>query len=118
MSRIDLETRLRRELVATSGYDDFDGASADVSGLTNEALDLCISVCQQETGRDTTIWIVDPSAPEDRQQANGIRLSVRYRGYIRSTMVPLPGWMKQAGWLRTTFQRPRGSSDGWIVTER
>ena len=81
--------------MATSGYDDFDGASADVSGLTNEALDLCISVCQQETGRDTTIWIVDPSAPEDRQQANGIRLSVRYRGYIRSTMVPLPGWMNR-----------------------
>ena len=96
MSRIDLETRLRRELVATSGYDDFDGASCVVTGLTNEALDLCISVCQQETGRDTTLWIVDPSVPDDRQLAHGVRISVRYRGYIRSTMVPVPGWMKHA----------------------
>jgi hypothetical protein len=42
MIGLDLEYRLRRELTATSGRDEFDGAAASIEGLMNEGLDLCI----------------------------------------------------------------------------
>ena len=90
MTRLDLETRLRRELAATTSRGNFDGAGACVDGLTNEALDLCISVCQRETNHDTILWVVAPSLSPDHQQKNGIRLSVRYRGYIRSSWASVP----------------------------
>ena len=105
MTRFDLETRLRRELAATTGRGNFDGAGACVDGLTNEALDLC------------TLWVVDPSLSPDHQQKIGIRLSIRYRGYIRSSWVSVASWMKQARWVRTTFLRTRGSSDQWALIE-
>jgi hypothetical protein len=117
MTRIDLESRLRRELVATTGRGEFDGADANVDGLTGEVLSLCIGVCKTETNRDTILWIVDSSLSPDLQQKNGIRISIRYRGYIRSSVIPVPTWMKQSRWLRTTFMRRRGSSDNWTLFE-
>ena len=75
MTRIDLESRLRRELVATTGRGEFDGADANVDGLTGEVLSLCIGVCKTETNRDTILWIVDSSLSPDLQQKNGIRIS-------------------------------------------
>ena len=75
MTRIDLESRLRRELVATTGRGEFDGADANVDGLTGEVLSLCIGVCKTEANRDTILWIVDSSLSPDLQQKNGIRIS-------------------------------------------
>ena len=49
--------------------------------------------------------------------AEGIRLLIRYRGYIRSTLVSVPNWMKQARWVRTTFVRTRGTSNQWTLHE-
>ena len=43
--------------------------------------------------------------------------SAAYRGYIRSSVIPVPTWVKQSRWLRTTFMRRRGSSDNWTLFE-
>ena len=61
--------------MATTGRGEFDGADANVDGLTGEVLSLCIGVCKTETNRDTILWIVDSSLSPDLQQKNGIRIS-------------------------------------------
>ena len=120
MNRIGLERRLRRELTATSGLHilhDFSGSSADINGLTYEALNLSIEVCRRETKRDTTLWITNAELEYEHQQRDGIRATIRFRGYIQSPFVPVPEWMKRARWTRMTFLRKRESSDPWTLFE-
>ena len=120
MNRIGLERRLRRELTATSGLHilhDFSGSSPDINGLTYEALNLSIEVCRRETKRDTTLWITNAELEYEHQQRDGIRATIRFRGYIQSSFVPVPEWMKRARWTRMTFLRKRESSDPWTLFE-
>ena len=62
------------------------------------------------SNRDRTIWICDPDLPQDVQQSMGIRVDVRIRSHVRNTMITGGKWMRQRGWIKSSFYRPRDSA--------
>ena len=114
MTRIDLESRLRRELVATTGRGEFDGADANVDGLTGEFSVYALVFAKLRPTETQSFGLSTPLChrTSSRRMASE---SAAYRGYIRSSVIPVPTWMKQSRWLRTTFMRRRGSSGNWTL---
>ncbi|CAL1159502.1 unnamed protein product, partial [Cladocopium goreaui] len=52
----------------------------------------------------------DPSITTEEQQPQGIRVDIKLRSHVRSTLLSGGRWMRQQGWVRSSFYRPRDST--------
>ena len=75
-------------------------------------LTLLVESVRLWSNRDRTLWLCDPSLDTSVQQENGIRVDVRIRSHVRDTAISGARHLKEKGWLKSSFYKPRG--DGGV----
>ena len=70
------------------------------------------------SNRDRTLWLCDPALEQDEQQAKGIRVDVRIRSHVRDTGIAGGRSLKDRGWIKSVFYRPRTDNGAWDRIQR
>ncbi|CAL1164093.1 unnamed protein product [Cladocopium goreaui] len=78
--------------------------------VDEDILSWIISSAKLWGNRDRVIWITDPSLPHEEQQQQGIRVDIKLRSHVRSTLISGGKWMNRQGWVKSSFYRPRDSA--------
>ena len=103
-------SRLMKDNLALGGV--FDKRNISVATLDGELLNEVVNFCIQEGNRDRLFWITDEGA----EHKDGVRMNVLIRDFIRGPRIAkAPGGMPE--WRRSTWARPRGSSEPWSLVE-